>query len=237
MTLLQFGLDALVRGEVGSAELAEKVASLKLITNDIGTSLHRIVWEMRPTALDTLGLAIAQLISDWEPHCSLSFDLHLGIGERRLAADVESTLYRAIQEGITNVVRHAYATRVGVILEIRGNDIICIIEDDGRGVVKGQSDANDSSPRRLGILGMREQLALINGSVELESGSGMGTTVYVRAPLGEMGTDIQRSRVGLADVRNGHSRPELAGNRSIYMRGSHFPFRHFHCGSSASFCR
>ena len=146
----------------------EKTAALKRIARDIGTSLHRIAWEARPAALDTLGLAdaITQLVADWEPHCSLKFDLHLGIGNRRLPPDTESTLYRIVQEGITNVVRHANAQRVGLVLEIRGDEVICIIEDDGRGM--SEVTALEGAPRRLGLLGMRERLVLIDGSMEIE---------------------------------------------------------------------
>ncbi|PPQ45278.1 ATP-binding response regulator [Rhodopseudomonas palustris] len=184
VTLVQFGLDALARGSPSAASLAEKVASLKHIVNDLSTSLHRVAWEVRPTALDTLGLedAVSQLVASWEPHCSLVFDLHLGLGERRLPPDIESALYRIVQEGITNVVRHAHATRVGVILEFRGSDVICIIEDNGCGIPPEQADEHSS--RRLGLVGMRERLASVDGTVELETEAGRGTALFVRVPLG-----------------------------------------------------
>lgn len=183
VTLVQFGLDALTRGPPTASDIAEKTASLKRVANDISTGLHRIAWEIRPTTLDTLGLeeAIAQLVADWEPHCSLVFDLHLGLGERRLPAETESALYRIVQEGITNVVRHAEATRVGIILEIRGAEVICIVEDNGCGLVAAQPD--DQSSRRLGILGMRERVAAMSGTVEVESEVGKGTALFVRVPV------------------------------------------------------
>lgn len=182
VTLMQFGLDALGRDAPSGAELAAKTASLKQIATDIGTRLHRIAWEVRPTALDTLGLedAIAQLAASWEPHCSLRFDLHLGIGERRLSPEVEVALYRIVQEGITNVVRHADASRVGIILEFRGSEVICIVEDDGCGI---SATPEQQSSRRLGLVGMRERLASVNGTVELESEVGKGTALFVRVPI------------------------------------------------------
>jgi signal transduction histidine kinase len=185
VTLVQFALDALARGVPTPTEIAEKIAALKQIANDLGTRLHRIAWEIRPTALDTLGLedAITQLASDWEPHCNLRFDLHLGIGKRRLSADVENALYRVVQEGITNVVRHANATRVGIILEIRDREVICIIEDDGCGAPNHPLQSADKSTQRLGVVGMRERLALVNGSVELESDNRKGTALFVRVAL------------------------------------------------------
>uniref|UniRef100_Q07TZ2 Response regulator receiver sensor signal transduction histidine kinase n=1 Tax=Rhodopseudomonas palustris (strain BisA53) TaxID=316055 RepID=Q07TZ2_RHOP5 len=184
VVLVQLGLDAIARSVPIHNDIVEKTVALKRIARDIGTSLHRIAWEVRPVALDTLGLvdAITQLVSDWEPLCSLKFDLHLGSGDRRLPPDTESTLYRIVQEGITNVVRHANASRVGIILDIRGDDIICIIEDDGIGM--SEVTAQEGAPRRLGLLGMRERLALIDGSIEIESSQTKGTALFVKVPLG-----------------------------------------------------
>lgn len=185
VTLVQLGLDSIARHAPAESDIADKATSLKRITHDMSKSLHRIAWEVRPTALDALGLedAVGQLVADWEPHCSLTFDVHLGIGDLRLPPDVESALYRVIQEGITNVVRHANATRVGVILERRGDDLICIVEDDGCGVPEAQAGAAEKSSRRLGLLGMRERMALVNGSVELESHPEKGTALFARVPL------------------------------------------------------
>jgi signal transduction histidine kinase len=185
VVLVQLGLDAIARSVPIHNDIVEKTVALKRIARDIGTSLHRIAWEVRPVALDTLGLvdAITQLVSDWEPLCSLKFDLHLGSGDRRLPPDTESTLYRIVQEGITNVVRHANASRVGIILDIRGDDIICIIEDDGIGM--SEVTAQEGAPRRLGLLGMRERLALIDGSIEIESSQTKGTALFVKVPLGD----------------------------------------------------
>jgi signal transduction histidine kinase len=186
VVLVQLGLDAIARKVPVDSDLVEKTTALKRIARDIGTSLHRMAWEIRPAALDTLGLAgaITQLVSDWEPHCSLKFDLQLGIGDRRLPPDVESTLYRVVQEGITNVVRHAEASRVGIILEIRGDEAMCIIEDDGRGMADVGSQAPDQRSRHLGLLGMRERLALIDGAMEIESSQTKGTALFVKVPLG-----------------------------------------------------
>lgn len=185
VALFQLGLDGIARSTGDDAVLTQ-TAALKRIAQDISRGLHRIAWEVRPSALDTLGLgdAIGQLLEDWRPHCSLVFDLHLGIGDRRLPPDVESTLYRVVQEGITNVVRHADAQHVGVVVEIRGNDVICIIEDDGRGMAGAKLSSSQTGPRHLGLLGMRERLALVKGAMEIESIQSKGTALFVKVPLG-----------------------------------------------------
>jgi signal transduction histidine kinase len=92
---------------------------------------------------------------------------------------VETTVYRVVQEALTNVVKHAAATRVSLVAERRANDLRVIIEDDGRGFdVRFTNDA-----RRLGLRGMRERAALVGGEVQIESSPGRGTTVFLTIPL------------------------------------------------------
>ena len=100
---------------------------------------------------------------------------------RRLPPAVETTLYRVLQEAITNIVKHAGARKVGVILRATRDDVVMIIEDDGKGF--DPETVNRGSSRRFGLLGMRERLALIHGSLEIETEPGAGTTLIVRAPL------------------------------------------------------
>ena len=171
--------------DLRDSDIGKQSLALKRIAQDLSTGLHRIAWEIRPSALDTLGLqdAIVQMIEDWKPHCSLEFDIHIGIGEHRLASEVESALYRVIQEGITNIVRHADAKRVGIVLDIRDDEIICIIEDDGSGLPSEEIATADRGPGRLGIVGARERLALVEGSLEVESVANKGTTLFVKMPL------------------------------------------------------
>ncbi|NVN88731.1 MAG: response regulator [Rhodopseudomonas sp.] len=184
VTLLQLGLGALEHCPVLGCELAQKAAELRGVTRRMSADLHRLAWEIRPASLDDLGLetAISQLAAEWGRHSGLTFDLHLALGNRRLAPDVESALYRVVQEAITNVVRHAEAKHIGIILEVRDNEVICIIEDDGRGV-SGDSTQSDAGAKRLGVLGMRERLMLVHGVLELESSAGGGTTLFARVPL------------------------------------------------------
>jgi signal transduction histidine kinase len=80
-------------------------------------------------------------------------------------------------------VRHSEAQQVGIILEVRNNEAICIIEDDGRGIASDPSELSDAKPKRLGLLGMRERLALVHGTLEFESAQGRGATLFLRAPL------------------------------------------------------
>jgi signal transduction histidine kinase len=94
---------------------------------------------------------------------------------------IETTLYRVLQEALTNVWRHAGASRVSVILE-QADGVQLIVEDDGSGFDAGSGN-DDASHGRFGLLGMRERIALIGGTLNIESTPGEGTTLYVRVPL------------------------------------------------------
>jgi signal transduction histidine kinase len=92
-------------------------------------------------------------------------------------------LYRVLQEALTNVVRHAEATRVGVILGLKEDTVTMIIEDDGRGFGCDEDNPAQAPARHFGLLGMRERLALVDGTLEIESAPGRGTTLFIRVPL------------------------------------------------------
>jgi light-regulated signal transduction histidine kinase (bacteriophytochrome) len=190
LTLLQLGLDGVGRLSPDAA-LQDRVGTLKTLALDLGQQVHRLAWEIRPTVLDDLGLqnAIRNLLETWGERSQLRFDLHLTLADRRLKPAIESTLYRVLQEALTNVVRHAEATRVGVILGMKEDHATMIIEDDGRGfgcedAPGGATSGHDhTAARHFGLLGMRERLALVNGSLEIETAPGRGTTLFVRVPL------------------------------------------------------
>jgi light-regulated signal transduction histidine kinase (bacteriophytochrome) len=189
LTLLQLGLEAIGRERPSVPELQQRIVALKALAGTVGRDANRLAWEIRPTALDDLGIqtAIRNLLETWSEHSKIQFDLHLRLEERRLSPMIETTLYRVLQEALTNVVRHAAATRVGVILRAADNQVTMIVEDDGRGFGADDPDQADGPhgqrSKRLGLLGMRERLALVGGSLEVESAPGDGTTLFVRVPV------------------------------------------------------
>jgi signal transduction histidine kinase len=96
----------------------------------------------------------------------------------RLDTAIETALYRVTQEAFTNISRHAAAKRVGMILKLSEAEALVIIEDDGCGMSLQKAHA----AHRLGLTGMRERLALVGGTLEIESEFGQGTTVFARVP-------------------------------------------------------
>ncbi len=185
LTIMQLDLDGIGRDASASASVKERVGRLKELTADVGQEVGHLAWEIRPTALDDLGLqtAIQQFMEEWAERSPLLFDLHLALRDRRLSPAIETALYRVLQEAILNVVKHAGATRVGVILDATDTEARLIVEDDGKGFVWSETERASAPSMRLGLLGMRERLALLGGTLEIETSPGAGTTILIHVPL------------------------------------------------------
>ena len=185
LTLLKLGLDELGHALPDSDKIRERLAALKGLAKGVGSEVNRLAWEIRPTALDDLGLetAIRHLIETWSERLNLRFDLRLTLDDRRLNSNIETTLYRVLQEAITNIARHADATRIAVLLQAREQEVSMIVEDNGRGFSSNDAEPLDKPSKRLGLLGIRERLSLVSGTLEVESAPGQGCTLYIRVPL------------------------------------------------------
>ncbi len=146
------------------------------------SSVRQLALELRPPVLDDLGLcaALRRHVYDWGHHYGIAVSFEaVGLDGVRLDPAIETAVYRITQEALTNVARHAHATRVGVVLERRGDKCIAIVEDDGRGFDLRAAPHT----RSLGLTGMRERAKLVNGDVTIETRHGAGTTIFVRVPL------------------------------------------------------
>lgn len=144
-------------------------------------NLHRLAVRLRPVALDHLGLtpALEQYVETFVNQYDIDIQFAaIGLGEERLPSEIETALYRVVQEALTNVVRHAEASHVDVILERRDAQIVLIVEDDGIGF-----DAEHAAEQgRLGLVGMRERAQMLGGTWTIESRAGAGTTIVVEVP-------------------------------------------------------
>jgi PAS domain S-box-containing protein len=164
-------------------ELSRTLALVQTIDSEVGF----LAWELRPAVLDHLGLAVAlpRYVREWSEH----YGIEVKYGGDRVHADgisreAEIALYRIAQEALTNVAKHAHASRVDVFLESRDGYLVLVIEDDGVGFDPEHAAARE---RGIGLLGMRERAGLIGAQFELESGSGDGTSIFVRyAPAADV---------------------------------------------------
>jgi PAS domain S-box-containing protein len=170
-----------------SPELRVSVDALESVAQELDRAVDHLVWELRPTALDDLGLraALSNYLQDWSKRVSISAELHTaGLLDDRLPPDAETTLYRIAQEALTNIAKHAHASNVDVILERRADDVSLIIEDNGVGF---ETTDLDNESRGFGLLGMQERAALVGATLEIESAVGGGTTILVRLDISKSG--------------------------------------------------
>jgi signal transduction histidine kinase len=178
---LRYGLRLLER-EIGEGErVTERVAELVQRTDAVIDGLHRLAADLRPASLDHLGLEAAlrqySRSAGSKPGLAVRFKARGFTGER-LPAAIETDLYRVAQEAMTNVVRHARATRVDVLVERRGDSVMVMVEDDGVGFEPDQVQRGD----HFGLLGIRERAEALGGTLTVESAPGAGTTVVVEVP-------------------------------------------------------
>jgi PAS domain S-box-containing protein len=175
----------MLKGKYGTqAELVEKLVALEAIARQISRDVDFLVWELRPTAIEDLGLlvALSNYVENWSKHFDVDAELHIsGEDNDKLSAEAETVIYRVVQEALTNIAKHAKASNVSVLLEWRSDQVSLIIEDNGVGFDVEESFGQQ--PKGVGLIGMRERVMLVGGTAEIESNAGSGTTVAVRIPF------------------------------------------------------
>jgi PAS domain S-box-containing protein len=189
LTAVKFGLRLLEQEVDQPQNLLQRVADLKQLTDKILEELHRLAMDLRPASLDHLGLvaALDQLAKSTQERYQLDirFKIKGFSGDVRLPDYLETSLYRIVQEALTNAIRHAQAHSIDVILELLGEKAIVIIEDDGIGF--DTSVIRRSS--HLGLLGMQERAQTIGGTFVIESRPGGGTTIVAEIPYADTHLD------------------------------------------------
>jgi PAS domain S-box-containing protein len=165
------------RPEAVLARIAEMDSSLQGVIEN----LHRLAMALRPAALDHLGLeaAVRENAEAIAERCGMTIQVAPFCSETRLPRNVETILYRIVQEALNNVVRHAEASRVDILFQTRDDRIIVVVEDNG----KGFDPATVAEEEHLGLLGMRERAETLGGTLAIESRPGQGTTIVAEVPL------------------------------------------------------
>lgn len=183
LTALSLNLETLKEHLGEQSEFAEQISQTQMIARKLDSDLEFLAWELRPAALEELGLAasIEGFITDWSKQFAVAAEFHTaGLASVRLPSEVENNLYRIAQEALNNVYKHAEAGRADVILEHRDKSVVLIIEDDGKGFDPNEKINIDDG---LGLISMRERAALVGGTLEIESTPGEGTTIFARIPI------------------------------------------------------
>jgi PAS domain S-box-containing protein len=200
LTAILLQIQALENKEKDGASTQRRTSDAALsrlykIVNDLMGVAHSLAWELRPATLDNVGLeaALEQYVTDWSKQAGASrsvtadFVSRVDESDGGVSGDAETALFRVTQEALSNVLRHSGATHVSVIVESRDQWLTVIVEDNGRGF----DQKSASKKGRLGVLGMRERMELVGGTLEIESTRDAGTTVYARVP--RVSTQMQRA--------------------------------------------
>jgi signal transduction histidine kinase len=164
-------------------ELKPQIKDFQRLVSKTLEDVHNLALELRPSALDDLGLAAAleRYVNECRQNYPLEIDLAIyGLEHERLPSTVETALYRIVQEGLTNVARHAKANTASILIERRNGCVRAIIEDDGVGF---DMHKVESASHRLGLYGMRERAELLDGKFFVESEPGKGSSIYSEVPL------------------------------------------------------
>lgn len=168
--------------DVGVHVLAE---SLERLTSEALESVRRLALELRPPALDDLGLlaALSDLAQRFSDQLGIPVDVLARGPKTRLPADVELVLYRIAQEALTNIAKHALAASAWIDMERTDGDVTLSVRDDGIGFDPVKVTGHDDRGLGLGIFGMEERAALVGGRVRVWSAPGQGTEIFAYIPL------------------------------------------------------
>jgi PAS domain S-box-containing protein len=183
---LMLGLKSLEAYGPDCLPTAPRIQQLQALTAHIEQEMHCLAWDLRPPDLDDDGVetVLQNYVEDWSQRFGIAVDFHSrGFTSRRLPSHLATVLYRIIQEALTNVLKHARAQRLSVLLECRRDHILAIVEDNGIGCDLDTLLRVSQKQGRLGVIGMQERAALVHGTVEFESTPGAGTAVFIRLPF------------------------------------------------------
>jgi signal transduction histidine kinase len=166
--------------DTAGSEARDAIGELRALVVGTLQDVRRLAVELRPKVLDDFGLvpAIERLTESFALQTDIDVRFESGLGEERLSPEVETALYRIVQESLTNIVKHAQARSVSVVLVPKPDSVALVIEDDGQGF-----DPAATREGGFGIEGMRERVGLLEGRLQVESRPGEGSTIVAEVPV------------------------------------------------------
>jgi PAS domain S-box-containing protein len=189
MTALRLTLETLKAAALDRHDLRAQIEMLQEMARQLDADVAFRVRGLRSAILETRGLAAAlrEYGGNWSQHFCVPLRLHTNVsGDDRLPPEVERTMYRVAQEALNNVLKHARAAQVDIALERHADHVSLIIEDDGVGFDPSKAANDTHGVDGVGLVGMRERVALIGADLQIESTVGRGTTIFVRVPLADI---------------------------------------------------
>ena len=201
-------------------EMRQRLQDLRQVLAVTLDRLRRLAFDLRPSILDDLGLvaALRRYVQQYQERFGITVELQVvGLENQRLPPEVETTIYRIVQEALTNAAKYAECAYISVLLQARSDHLSVIVEDDGCGFDAAKVFSQEAGRSKLGLYGMKERAELIGGHLDIESQPGSGTAIYLRVPLpapaGPARTNgaISNSSGGERDDARAHAHPHPAG--------------------------
>ncbi|TMD67527.1 MAG: HAMP domain-containing protein [Chloroflexi bacterium] len=168
-----------------ATRLRDRIADTRKLAHQTLRAIRNLSIDLRPSALDDLGLlpALRWYVKEYQQKCSIDVEFVAHGFKQRLPAELETALYRIVQESLTNTARHANAHKVLITMKEDADAVYVTIKDDGCGFDVGTLLKTPDQERGLGLAGMNERAVLLDGSLSIHSGPGRGTTIEVHIPL------------------------------------------------------
>ncbi|MFX0560625.1 sensor histidine kinase [Tepidibacillus infernus] len=165
----------------------QELKDLKVMVRQSLADVRKIIFDLRPMALDDLGLfpTLRKYIQEMAKRDNLDIDLSLAGRERRLPSGMEVAIFRLVQEALNNVVKHAQATKAVVKVEFQSGQIEVSVKDNGIGFDEEEQEKQKEG--HFGLMGMKERVDLLEGDLEIQSIKNKGTTIKIRVPVNESG--------------------------------------------------
>jgi signal transduction histidine kinase len=185
LTAVRFNLDVLVReADISGGAALERVRSVQAIIDETLLDIRRMAFELRPAALDDFGLAAAirVYVDRFAKHTGIAVSLACPEDVGRWQQHIEATVFRVMQEALTNVVKHSGASAVQLRLHRAAGTLELQIEDNGRGLRRDLRGMSGPATEGLGFVNMRERVAELHGTFSVDSPQGIGTRIVVTIP-------------------------------------------------------
>ena len=169
---------------LSTKDLERSIARTQQLVEESVNIVHRFARELRPTVLDDLGLipALHTFMKSFREQTGIRVSLSAFAAVEQVNGDKRTALYRVAQESLTNIARHAQASRADVKIQKLDGAVCMKIKDNGKGFQTGRV-LHAKKNKRLGLLGMRERLEMVGGNITIESAPGKGTTILAQIPL------------------------------------------------------
>ena len=176
---------AILEKSVTTQEASDRIADTRKLAHQTLRAIRNLSIDLRPSALDDLGLlpALRWYLKEYQQKCAIEVEFNESGFQERLPAELETVLYRIVQEALTNTARHSNACKVVITMRQEHDAVYATIADDGQGFDVEAIRKSPDQERGLGLVGMNERAVLLDGTLDILSSLGHGTIVKVRIPI------------------------------------------------------